>query len=152
MKSLDRKLASILAGRYTPDDFILADAKDPDMAKGVTPAGAPRDAQGRAGPGFKTRRAFLDDMAAVVKQGEVDILLASASNGERLGREIQLAESPLDIVALMRPVIRGELSPLEAVRAYHAALGRKAIAPDRSLEADAVVTESALKLGERGAR
>ena len=27
------------------------------------------------------------DMAAVVKQGEVDILLASASNGERLVRE-----------------------------------------------------------------
>jgi hypothetical protein len=333
MRSLDRRLASILAGRYTPDDFIIADAKDPDMAKGVTAAGPPRDAQGRAGPGFKTRRAFLDDMAAVVKQGEVDILLASASNGERLaqeglfarsavtlairandttdiwlprggsyaeapshpfrsarleltrgfcdlvlysvtfngrvdldsaaleaysrfrdearrlgvrhflevfnpnatalppeavpgfvndsiiralagvtsaerplflkvayngpaaleelawhdpglvvgllgggagttrdcfellaqgvrhgarlalfGRKIQLAESPLDIVALLRPVIRGELSPLEAVRAYHAALGRKGIAPDRSFEADAVVTESALRAGERGAR
>ncbi len=333
MKSLDRRLANIRAGRYTLDDFIIADAKDSDMAKGVAAAGPPRDGRGRPDPGFKTRRAFLDDMAAVVKQGEVDILLASASNGERLvregvlegsavtlavrandttdiwlprgsgyadmpshpfrtarievtrdfcdlylysvtfngrvdldlaalevygrfrdearrlgvrhflevfnpnaaalppeaipafvndsivralagvtsaerplflkmayngpaaleelalhdpglvigllgggggttrdcfellaqgsrhgarlalfGRKIQLAESPLDIVAFMRPVVRGDLSPLEAVRAYHVALGKKGIVPDRELEADSAVTEAALKLGERAAR
>ena len=34
MKALDRKLATILAGGYTPDDFIIADAKDADMAFG----------------------------------------------------------------------------------------------------------------------
>lgn len=333
MKSLDRKLANILAGRYAPDDFIIADAKDAEMAKGVTAGGPPRDARGRPGPGFKTRRAYLDDMVAVVKQGVVDILLTSASAGERLaqeglfeksaatlairgndstdvwkprgsgyaqapsqpfrtarleltrsfcdlvlysvtfngtvdldsaaleaygrfrdearrlgvrhflevfnpnatalppqdipgfvndsivralagvtsaerplflkvayngpaaleelashdpglvvgllgggagttrdcyellaqgarhgarvvlfGRKIQLAESPLDILALMRPVVRGDLSPLEAVRAYHAALGKKGIVPDRGPEADAIITESALKLAGHGAR
>ena len=34
-RRLDRKLDAILAGRYTPDDFIIADAKDADMAFGV---------------------------------------------------------------------------------------------------------------------
>jgi len=39
MKALDRKLATILAGGYTHDDFIIADAKDADMAFGVAAAG-----------------------------------------------------------------------------------------------------------------
>ena len=34
-RRLDRKLDAILAGRYTPDDSIIADAKDADMAFGV---------------------------------------------------------------------------------------------------------------------
>jgi hypothetical protein len=33
-RRLDGKLASIAAGRYTPDDFVIADAKD----AGATPA------------------------------------------------------------------------------------------------------------------
>ncbi len=32
MKALDRKLERIRAGSYTPRDFIVADAKDADMA------------------------------------------------------------------------------------------------------------------------
>ena len=39
VRRLDRKLAGILAGRYIPDDFVIADAKDADMAFGVTAAG-----------------------------------------------------------------------------------------------------------------
>jgi hypothetical protein len=39
VRRLDRKLSNIAAGRYTPDDFVIADAKDADMAFGVTAAG-----------------------------------------------------------------------------------------------------------------
>ena len=39
MRDLDRKLATIAEGRYTPDDFVIADAKDADMSGGVPAAG-----------------------------------------------------------------------------------------------------------------
>ena len=45
----------------------------------------------------------------------------------------------------MRPVLRGELSPGDAVRAYHEALGKAEITPQRSLEADLEVTEPVLR-------
>jgi hypothetical protein len=90
MKSLDRKLAAVLAGTYTPHDFLIADAKDADMAWGAQapgPAGGRTDGRtARAGQGFRTRPEYLADMAALVQQGEIDILLASASNGERLAQ------------------------------------------------------------------
>jgi hypothetical protein len=88
-RRLDRKLASIAAGRYTPDDFVIADAKDADMAFGVTaPGPVPGAPAGTAGPGrYRTRAAYLDAMRALVAQGVLDILLTSASNGERLAAD-----------------------------------------------------------------
>jgi hypothetical protein len=85
-RRLDRKLDSILAGRYTPDDFIIADAKDADMAFGLRAAGPLQGAPaGDNGPGrYNTRASYLDHMRALVRQGELDILLTSASNGEVL--------------------------------------------------------------------
>ncbi len=327
-KTLDRRLASILAGTYRPDDFILADAKDADMARGLGSAGAQRPGpDGRPRGGFRPRPDFLEDMAQTTAQGEIDILLASASNGEVLadrglfqgsavtlairandatdvwlargasysrepsrpfrsanlelarrfcdlglysitfnnelaqdlasleayarfreearrlgfrhflevfnpnapaglapeavpafvndsihrtlagltraerplflkiayngpraleelvaddpgrvvgvlggsagttrdcyellaqaarhgarvalfGRKIQLAESSLDLVALMRPVVRGELAPVEAVRAYHAALEKKGLRPARALAADSEIRDPVLR-------
>ena len=327
-RRLDRKLATIAAGRYTPDDFVIADAKDADMAFGVTsPGPVPGAPSGTAGPGrYRTRESYLDAMRDLVAQGNLDIVLTSASNGERLaadgsldddvtlavrandstdiwnsrgsnyptlpsrpfrtvelaavrpfcdlvlysvtfnndldhdlatlqeyrafrieaaqlgmrhflevfnpnapigltpnevggfvndwivrtlagvtaahrplflkmpyngadalaelvehdpsvvvgilggsagttrdtfellhraersggrvslfGRKIQRAESQLDLVGLMRPVLRGELSPGDAVRAYHEALGKAEITPQRSLEADLEVTEPVLR-------
>jgi hypothetical protein len=84
-RRLDRKLDAILAGRYTPDDFIIADAKDADMAFGVT---APW--RGR------TRTAYLDDMRALVAADALDILLTSASNGERVATDGSLDDSSND--------------------------------------------------------
>ncbi len=327
-KSLDRRLASILAGTYRPDDFIIADAKDADMARGLGSAGPQRPGpDGRPRPGFRPRPDFLEDMVQITRQAEIDVLLASASSGEVLadrglfqssavtlavrandttdiwlargssyasrpsrpfrsanleavrrfcdlglysitfnndldhdlasveayarfredarkvgfrhflevfnpnapvglspeavpafvndcihrtlagltrverplflkiayngpraleelvaddpgrvvgilggsagttrdcyellaqaarhgarvalfGRKIQLAESPLDLVALMRPVVRGELSPVEAVRAYHATLEKKGLRPARPPEKDGEITEAVLK-------
>jgi hypothetical protein len=90
--ALDRKLASILAGRYTPDDFVIADAKDADMAFGVrSPGPVPGtgpDPDGGCGPGrYRTRPAYLAAMRDLIAQGELDVLLTSASNGEQLARE-----------------------------------------------------------------
>ena len=79
-RRLDRKLDAILAGRYTPDDFIIADAKDADMAFGVA---APGPAPGEPGR-YRTRATYLDNMRALVAADALDILLTSASNGERL--------------------------------------------------------------------
>ncbi|HET9597231.1 MAG TPA: hypothetical protein VFP65_16705 [Anaeromyxobacteraceae bacterium] len=327
-KTLDRRLAALAAGSVAPDDFVIADAKDADMARGLGSAGPRRAGRdGRAPGGFRGRREFLDDMGEIVRQGEVDILLASASSAEELtargvfagsgvtlairandttdvwlarhstharapsrpfrsaslsrvrpfcdlglysvtfnndlerdlatveayaafredalrhgfrhflevfnpnapvglspeaipefvndcihrtlagltraerplflkivyngpraleelvaddpgrvvgilggsagttrdcyellaqgarhgarvalfGRKIQLAEAPLELVPLMRPVVRGELAPAEAVRAYHAALERRGLRPARSLSADSEITDPVLR-------
>ena len=88
-RRLDRKLANIAAGRYTPDDFVIADAKDADMAFGVTsPGPLPGTSPGDTGRGrYRTRTAYLDAMRAQIAQGDLDILLTSASNGERLAAD-----------------------------------------------------------------
>ena len=61
------------------------------------------------------------------------------------GRKIKLAESPLDIVRLMRDVTDGALAPDAAVRAYHERLERKGIEPARPLAEDLEITDPALK-------
>jgi hypothetical protein len=82
-RDLDRKLATIAAGRYTPDDFVIADAKDADMAFGAAAAGPVLGADAR----YRNRSEYLDAMRALVDAGALDILLTSASNGERLADE-----------------------------------------------------------------
>ncbi len=61
------------------------------------------------------------------------------------GRKINLAESPLDIVRLMRAVADGALSPLEAVKDYHAGLHKQGLKPARDLALDSAITESVLE-------
>ena len=96
VRRLDRKLDAITAGRYTPGDFVLADAKDADMAFGLTSAGPAGAAGGRSGR-YRTRGDFLDDMRALVAQGELDIMLTSASNGERLAQDGSLGDMTLAV-------------------------------------------------------
>lgn len=100
VRRLDRKLGAITAGRYTPGDFVIADAKDADMAFGLTSAGPARAAgpARTAGSGrYRTRGDFLDDMRALVAQGELDIMLTSAANGERLARDGSLGDMTLAV-------------------------------------------------------
>jgi hypothetical protein len=52
---LDDKLARIRSGAYRRSDFIIADAKDPDMGPGLHAVG-PAAGESR----FKTRAEFLD--------------------------------------------------------------------------------------------
>ena len=98
-RRLDRKLGRILDRTYTPDDFIIADAKDADMAFGVTAAGPipgySIDPHESAAPGrYRTRAEYLGAMRALIAQGELDVLLTSASNGERLADSGDLAADP----------------------------------------------------------
>jgi hypothetical protein len=80
VRRLDRKLEAILAGRYVPEDFVLADAKDADMAFGAAAPGRGR-----------TRAQYLEAIRELIVQGELDVVLTSASNGERL-----IAEGAID--------------------------------------------------------
>jgi len=98
VRRLDRKLGNIAAGRYTPDDFVIADAKDADMAFGLTCAGPVTGAPAEPGR-YRTRAEYLDAMHALVAQDELDIVLTSASNGERLADGGSLGDMTLAIRA-----------------------------------------------------
>jgi len=80
-KSLAAKLRSIHADPFGSREFILADAKDPDMAFGI---GAP----GMVREGTELRRRtlaeFREQIRQIVKQGIVDIMLMSASTSDLL--------------------------------------------------------------------
>ena len=77
-KRMDEKLARIRGGAYKPTDFIIADAKDGDMAFGCATPG--KAADGR----MKPLAAYRADMVEVVKSDLVDILLVSLSTAEVL--------------------------------------------------------------------
>lgn len=78
-KSLDQKLANIRANPGSAKDFILADAKDADMAAGLAATG--KDAvTGK----IRSLAEYRDQMREIVKQGLVDIMLMSASTSEAL--------------------------------------------------------------------
>jgi hypothetical protein len=88
-RRLDRKLTSIGVGNYTPDDFLIADAKDADMAFGAAAAGPLPGASADGGDPvrYRSRPAYLDAMRSLIGQGFVDIMLTSAANGERLAAD-----------------------------------------------------------------
>ncbi len=96
-KSLDAKLAEIRANPQSRA-FILADAKDADMAFGVRAPG-PRGYLARAGArpaqfspevwrrdefGYRNLPEFLDIIREVTRQGLIDIMLMSAYVNEQL--------------------------------------------------------------------
>src|SRR5258708_4018962 len=97
MKSLDTKLAEIKA-TSSSRAFIIADAKDADMAFGVRapgprsylslrgerPARFSPELWTRAEYGYRNLPEFLDIIREVVHQGLVDIMLMSAYVNEHL--------------------------------------------------------------------
>jgi hypothetical protein len=77
-----------------------------------------------------------------------ELLAASRRHGARLvlfGRKINLAESPVALIALMRRVADEEIRPNEAVRAYHDELEKDGKAPLRDLRDDMELTEEVLR-------
>ncbi len=82
IKSLDRKLAAMHSDANCRE-FILADAKDADMALGL---GAPgKSPEMHAGElQFKTLEEYRDQMRLITRQGLVDIMLMSASSNHAL--------------------------------------------------------------------
>lgn len=91
-KSLDTKIADIRANPSSSKAFIIADAKDADMAFGVTAPGPRRTSESR----WKTLEEYRQQIRDVVHQGLVDIMLCSASNIEHLAiNEKLFANSPI---------------------------------------------------------
>ncbi len=80
MKSLDAKLKRITSGKYKPADFILADAKDPEMSAGISSPG-PKDLHDES-KGTRNVETFRQSIVDIVKQGVVDIMLVAASSLE----------------------------------------------------------------------
>lgn len=90
-KSLDRKIAEIRQN-YDTRTFIIADAKDPDIAygmkaPGMSPEYYPDEIR------YRSLAEFRQCIRDVVRQGEVDIVLMTASTGEILVHEEGLFES-----------------------------------------------------------
>jgi hypothetical protein len=81
-KSLDRKIARILADRSCRD-FILADAKDADMAFGLSAPGRSPEHHAQEGR-FRTLDEYRQLIRQIAAQGLVDIVLMSASSSEVL--------------------------------------------------------------------
>ena len=82
IKSLDRRLAAIHADPSCRE-FILADAKDADMALGLgAPGKSPEMHTGELR--FKTLEEYREQMRLITRQGLVDIMLMSASSSYAL--------------------------------------------------------------------
>src|SRR3569832_2100996 len=82
-KTLDAKLADIHADPGGSKAFIIADAKDADMAFGMGSAGvSPERHDGEVR--FKTLADYRQQIREIVQQGGVDIMLMSAHTNDLL--------------------------------------------------------------------
>ncbi len=130
-KSLDEKIARIRANPTASKDFILADAKDADMAFGLTAPGPVRaheqcgwcESVGR----YKTLESYRQQIRSVIEQGLVDVMLLSASNVEQLViKEQRLASSSITPAARANDtsdiwVVRGGKYPAHPSRPFRTA-------------------------------
>ncbi|HEV3260349.1 MAG TPA: hypothetical protein VG013_26070 [Gemmataceae bacterium] len=117
-KSLDRKLRRLHADPHGCKDFILADAKDADMALAV---GAPgRSPEAHSGElRYRSLAEFRDVIEQIVEQGLVDIMLMSASTNEVLTIGMRIFDnSPITPAARANDttdihIVRGSRYPLQ---------------------------------------
>src|SRR5215475_1677878 len=82
-KSLDQKLARIHADPHGSKDFILADAKDADMALAIGAPGRSPEAHSDE-VRFRSLQEYRDIIEEIVAQGLVDIMLMSAHTNDIL--------------------------------------------------------------------
>ena len=164
-KSLDRKLANIHADPHGARDFILADAKDGDMAFGLAAPGKdPVTSKPRSLADYR------DQMREITRQGLVDIMLMSASSSEQLTIRERLfdgstvtpavrANDTTDIhlpaggtyaIAPSRPfrsatieqIQSGKVDPADAERRLGADLGLYSITPNNDIAFDHATLEA----------
>ena len=107
------------------------------------PAGADR------GPGRRRRRGIdvraRDDDPVQLARGIAGHEAGRdvAGHGARValfGRKINLSEQPLAFIAFLRRVVDDEISPKDAVKAYHDVLRQSGIKPQRHLQQDQQLT------------
>jgi hypothetical protein len=93
-KSLDAKLARIHADPHGCKDFILADAKDADMALAI---GAPgRSPEAHSGElRYRSLAEYRDTIEQIVDQEMIDIMLMSASTNEVLTIQKRIFDNSL---------------------------------------------------------
>jgi hypothetical protein len=123
MKSLDSKLKRITSGRYRPSDFIIADAKDPEMSAGVSSPG-PRDLHDPT-RGMANVREFRRSIIDEVKHGVVDIMLVAASSLEAVSATGLFRKSHVT------PAIRAN-DATDIWRARHSSYARQMSRPFRT--------------------
>ncbi|MBM4011420.1 MAG: hypothetical protein FJ286_08585 [Planctomycetes bacterium] len=87
-KTLDAKVARLRADPRCRD-FIIADAKDADMAFGLAAPGPAVGGDRQRGP-FRSLADFREQIREIVSQGFVDVMLMSASTSDVLAREERL--------------------------------------------------------------
>ena len=159
MKSLDNKLADIHHKTSASTAFILADAKDADMATGMAAPGVDPITRKR-----RTLSEYREQIRSVIEQGLVDIVLMSASTNELLTIQERLfdrssitpaarANDTSDIhlpaggkyaaepsrpfrTALLDHIMAGRVDPTSAQRTLGADLGLYSITPNNDLSFD----------------
>jgi hypothetical protein len=164
-KSLDQKIANIHANPSSAADFILADAKDADMAMGLAATGL----DARTGK-VRSLAEYRDQMRQVTRQGLVDIMLMSASSSELLTirerlfenshvtpacrandtTDIHLAAGGVYATEPSRPfrsatiehIQSGRIDPTPAERRLGANLGLYSITPNNDVAFDHVTLEA----------
>src|SRR5437762_11316338 len=118
-KSLDVKLARIHADPSGCKDFILADAKDADMALSIGAPGKSPEAHGGE-LRYRSLPEFRDIIEQIVDQKMIDIMLMSASTNELLTIEKRIFDnSPVTPAARANDttdihIVRGSRYPSEA--------------------------------------
>jgi hypothetical protein len=117
-KSLDRKLERIRADPRGAKDFILADAKDADMALAIgAPGKSPEAHSGELH--YRSLAEYREQIEQIVEQGLVDIMLMSASTSEALTIQKKLFEkSPVTPAARVNDttdihILRGSKYPTQ---------------------------------------
>jgi hypothetical protein len=164
-RSLDEKLANIRANPHRAKDFILADAKDADMASGLAATGKD-PVTGKP----RSLSEYRDQMREIARQGLVDILLMSASTSEVLTIKERLfeqsritpavrANDTTDIhlpaggtyagepsrpfrSATIEQIQSGKINPIPQERTLGADLGLYSITPNNQLEFDYPTVEA----------
>lgn len=79
-----------------------------------------------------------------------ELIAQAERHGARValfGRKINLAEDPIALVGFMRAVVEKQLSPEEAVKAYHDGLKKAGKKPTIPLAKDKVITDPVLAAG-----
>ncbi len=129
LKTLDQKLTAIHADPSGCREFILADAKDADMAFGIgAPGLSPERHDGELR--FKTLGEFREQIRQITQQGIVDIMLMSASTSDALAVQERLFES-----SAVTPAIRAnDTSDIHVFRGSR--IGQAASVPFRSASLD----------------
>ena len=128
IKSLDTKIADIRANPSGSKAFIIADAKDADMAFGIGAPGPRRNSKiNEYDSSWKSLEDYRAQIRDVVRQGIVDIMLLSASNLETLAMEERLFENSAVTPAARANdtsdvwAVRGGKYPGEASRSFRTA-------------------------------